>query len=118
MKSGAAIVINEQHPCTNMIASEGEEMYDSKHPMDCKYSYFEHEWISSDGMSYITGKAYKSKTFTDYTHSLSEIISAMCSNSIAVTGMQEFDYDIGGNFEELDGQRFPLSMILEGRKNL
>ena len=118
MKTGSVIIINEQHPFENVLAATDEDVYDPTHPLDSKYSYFEHEWISSDGMSYITGKAYKSKTFTDYTHSLSEIISAMCSNSIAVTGMQEFDYDIGGNFEELDGQRFPLSMILEGRKNL
>lgn len=25
MKPGATIIINEQHPCTNMIAAEGEE---------------------------------------------------------------------------------------------
>ena len=118
MKPGAVIIINEQHPCTNMIASEGEELYDSKHPMDCRYSYFEHEWTGNEGMYYITQKSYHSKTFTDFTHPMSEIISGMCSNGIVITGLQEFDYDISGGFEHIDQQGFPLSVIIEGKKNV
>ena len=118
MKPGAVIIINEQHPCTNMIASEGEELYDSKHPMDCRYSYFEHEWTSNEGMYYMTQKSYHSKTFTDFTHPMSEIISGMCSNGIVITGLQEFDYDISGGFEHIDQQGFPLSVLIEGKKNV
>ena len=118
MKPGAVIIINEQHPCTNMIASEGEELYDSKHPMDCRYSYFEHEWTGNEGMYYMTQKSYHSKTFTDFTHPMSEIISGMCSNGIVITGLQEFDYDISGGFEHIDQQGFPLSVIIEGKKNV
>ena len=40
----------------------------------------------------------------------------MCGNGIVVTGLQEFDHDIGGGFVELDHQGFPLSMIIQGRK--
>lgn len=116
MKPGATIIINEQHPCTNMIASEGEELYDAGHPLECKYSYFEHEWIGNEGMYYITGKQYQSKTFTDYTHSISDIITGMCSNSIVITGMQEYDYDICGGFAEINRKGYPLSMIIQGRK--
>ena len=47
---------------------------------------------------------------------LAEIISGMCCNGIAVTGLQEFDYDISGGFPELEHQGFPLSMIIQGRK--
>ncbi len=64
----------------------------------------------------MTKKNYHSKTFTDFTHSMSEIISGMCSNGIAVTGLQEFDYDISGGFSPIDHSGFPLSMILQGRK--
>ena len=118
MKPGAVIIINEQHPCTNMIASEGEELYDSKHPMDCRYSYFEHEWTGNEGMYYMTQKSYHSKTFTDFTHPMSEIISGMCRNGIVITGLQEFDYDISGGFEHIDQQGFPLSVLIEGKKNV
>ena len=78
--------------------------------------YFEHEWTGNEGMYYMTQKRYRSKTFTDYTHPLSEIISGMCGNGIAVTGLQEFDHDIGGAFAELSHQGYPLSMILKGQK--
>ena len=117
MKPGAVIVINEQHPFTNMLASEGDDVFDPEHRLECRYSYFEHEWTGNGGMYYITGKSYKSKTFTDYTHSLSEIISGMTANGIVVTGLREFDYDISGGFNALDHNGFPLSMIIQGRKN-
>lgn len=116
MKPGAVIVINEEHPCTHMLAGEGEEVFDPDHRAECHYSYFEHEWTGNGGMYYITQKNYKSKTFTDFTHSLSEIITGMCESGIVITGLQEFDYDIGTGFTALDHQGFPLSMIIRGQK--
>lgn len=47
---------------------------------------------------------------------ISEIIAGMCSNSIVITGMHEYDYDISGGFTEIDRKGYPLSMIIEGRK--
>ena len=116
MKPGALIIINEQHPCTSMLTTPGEELYDPEHRLECHYSYFEHEWTGNGGMYYMTKKSYHSKTFTDYTHPLSEIISGMCSNGIVVTGMQEFDHDLSGGFTDLDNSGFPLSMIIQGKK--
>ena len=116
MKPGAVIVINEQHPCTNMLANAGEELCDPDHRKECHYSYFEHEWKGNGGIFYMTQKYYHSKTFTDYTHSMSEIISGMCGNGIVITGLKEFDYDISGGFKDIDHSGFPLSMIIEGKK--
>ena len=116
MKPGAVIVINEQHPCTYMLAQEGEKLYDPAHRTECRYSYFSQEWTGNEGMFYMTKKSYPSKTFTDYTHPMSEIISGMCGNGIAVTGLQEFDHDISGGFGPVEHMGFPLSMILQGRK--
>ncbi len=116
MKPGAVLVINEQHPFTNMLAVEGEELYVPEHKTACHYSYFEHEWTGSEGMYYMTKKRYHSKTFTDYTHPLSEIVSGMCGNGIAVTGLQEFGHDISGGFVALVHSGFPISMIIQGRK--
>ena len=116
MKPGAAIVINEEHPCTHMLAAEGDEPFDPDHRAECVYSYFEHEWTGNEGMYYMTQKNYRSKTFTDFTHSMSEIISGMCSNGIVITGLQEFDHDISGGFSALDHHGFPLSMIIRGQK--
>ena len=67
-------------------------------------------------MYYMTQKSYRSKTFTDFTHPMSEIISGICSNGIVVTGLQEFDHDLSGGFTSLDHQGYPLSMIILGQK--
>lgn len=116
MKTGGRLVINEMHPFTFMLANEGDDAYDPANRLSAKFSYFEHEWTDNGGMYYVTGRTYKSKTFTDFTHPLSEIISAMRSNGIAITGFSEYDYDISGMYEDIEGQGFPLSMILTGRK--
>ena len=116
MKPGAVIVINEQHPCTNMLATQGDEEFDPEHKKECHFSYFEHEWTGNGGMWYMTQKNYHSKTFTDYTHSMSEIMTGMCNNGIVITGLQEFDHDISGGFADIDHTAYPLSMIIEGKK--
>ena len=117
MKPGAVIVINEEHPFKNMLAFEGEELFDPRHRTECRYSYFEHVWTGNEGMYYMTRKNYRSKTFTDYTHPMSEIISGMCDNGITVTGLKEYDHDIGGGTADLAHQGYPLSMIILGRKD-
>ena len=99
-----------------MLATQGDEPYNPDHKKECHYSYFEHEWTGNGGMYYMTQKNYESKTFTDYTHSMSEIMSGMCSNGIMITGLQEFDYDISGGFSDIDRTGFPLSMIVQGEK--
>ena len=53
----------------------------------------------------------------DQRHSMSEIISGMCSNEMVITGLQEFDSDISGGFAAIDHSGFPLSMIIQGLKN-
>ncbi|HPG64269.1 MAG TPA: class I SAM-dependent methyltransferase [Saccharofermentans sp.] len=116
LKKGGAIIINDTHPFVNMLALDGEEGHDEKDPFKCVFSYFDHEWIGNGGMEYMVGKSYESKTFTDYTHPLSEVIGAMSANGIVITNMQELEYDISGSFEHLDNKNFPLNYILEGRK--
>ena len=116
MKPGAVILLNEQHPCTNMLAAEGDAEFDPEHKTECHFSYFEHEWTVNEGMYYMTLKKYRSKTFTDFTHPMAEIVSGMCNNGIVVTGLQEFDYDISGGLFSIDHCGFPLSMILQGKK--
>ena len=116
MKPGALILLNEQHPCTNMLATEGDEVFDPDHRKECHFSYFEHEWTGNSGIYYMTKKSYRSKTFTDYTHPMSDIISGMCDNGIVVTGLKEFDHDISGGFASIDHKGFPLSMVLQGKE--
>ena len=100
-----------------MLAQEGEDLYDPEHRTESRYSYFGQEWTGNDGMYYMTQKRYLSKTFTDYNHPMAEIITGMCASGMVVTGLQEFDYDIGAGFTALDHSGYPLSMLIQGRKN-
>lgn len=115
LKKDGCLIINEQHPVTNMLSADGDQNYKREMPANITYSYFEKEWIENEGMYYITKKSYKSKTFINYTHSFSEIIGSMCKAGMYIIGLQEFDYDISGMFEELNHIGIPLSYILEAR---
>ena len=64
----------------------------------------------------MTKKNYQSKTFTDYTHPMSDIVSGMCGSGIVVTGLKEFERDLSGGFTALDGCGYPMSMIIQGKK--
>jgi hypothetical protein len=65
--------ILEQHPITNMLDAPGEDDCIKEDPLNICNSYFSKEWIESGGMHYMVIKAYKYRTFINYTHSLSEI---------------------------------------------
>lgn len=114
-KKGGILLINEMHPFTNMIPSEEDESFNPQNIV-ISYHYFEHEWHNTSGMGYITGKSYESKEFIDYTHSLSEIMGAMCRNGFVITDFKEFQYDIGGGCEAFNNKGMPLSMIIEAKK--
>ena len=116
MKKGAQIYIHEQHPLCNMLGCPGDEGYNENVPLNCLFSYFDHEWINNGGMTYISGKNYDSKTFTDYTHSYSDIIGSMCANHMVITDLIESQWDIGGGFTNLNNQGLPLSLLIKGRK--
>jgi SAM-dependent methyltransferase len=116
LKPGGTLLINEQHPVTNMLGAPGEEEYLEAYPATLVNDYFYKEWTGNDGMYYIAQKAYRSKTFTDYSHPLSEILNAMIRAGLELRGLQEFDYDISGMFSALNGKGIPLSCIIEARK--
>lgn len=113
LREGGVLLVNEQHPVANMLGAPGEDNYLSEYPLNICNSYFEKEWIENEGMYYIAKKSYESKTFTNYTHSLSEIVGSACANGLCVTDFKEFDYDISGMFEGLQGKGVPLSYLLE-----
>lgn len=116
LKSGGILLINEQHPVTNMLSAPGEDNYRSDCPLNICNSYFDKEWIENGGMFYITKKEYTSKTFINFTHSLSEIMSGICENGLHIIGFKEFEYDISGLFEPINNKGVPLSYIIEAKK--
>ncbi|MBQ7307780.1 MAG: methyltransferase domain-containing protein [Clostridia bacterium] len=116
MKKDGIIIINEQHPFLNMLARDDEKNFNQDFPLNPCYSYFSKTWTFDNGMYYMTKKVYKSKTFTDFTHSLGEIINAMIKNNLCLLSFKEFDYDVSYAFLYANGKNFPLSYVLEAKK--
>lgn len=117
LKKGGLLFVHEIHPCTNMLAVPGEEIYDAENKTKIAWSYFKEEPFVDDwGMGYMVGEAYKSKPFTNFTYKMSDIINGIVDGGMKITMLKEFDYDIGGEFKELEGKGFPLSYILTAKK--
>ena len=109
--------MNEIHPCTNMLAVSGEDIFDEMNPTKIAWSYFKEEPFKDDyGMGYMVGKQYKSKVFTSFSYKMSDVINGVCQSGMNILELKEFDYDIGGEFGKLNGQGFPLSFLLSAKK--
>lgn len=117
LKAGGTVIINEAHPVTDMLGSPGEDGFDNDNPQRIMYTYFEKTWQENDGMYYITGKQYESKTFTSFSHPFSSILNGIVDNGLCVRALHEHDIDISsGMFSRLDGVGIPLSYVLRADK--
>jgi len=118
LKNGGMLLINDGHPFANMLAFPGDEGFDSDDPTRVTFSYFRKEpWIGNNGMCYMS-KEYESKTFTDFSHTMSDIINALSANGMKTVRLDEYDYDIGQiGSDNLDGKGLPLSYILLAEKS-
>ena len=115
LKPHGTLLINDYHPFMNMLPLPGEEGYDTEHLNRLIFSYFRKEpWLEDNGIGYITPE-YHSKTFTSFSHTLSDIFTAVLGSEIYIKKFKEFDYDVGLD-EKYNGKGFPLSLILVGRK--
>jgi len=117
LKNGGLLLINDGHPVINMLSFPGEDDFDSDHPTRLANSYFRKEpWIGNNGMCYMSIE-YESKTFTDYSHTMSDIINALSVNKMKTVRLNEYDYDIGQIGSDFyDGKGVPLSYILVAEK--
>ena len=118
LKSGGTVLINDGHPVISMLALPGEDRFDSENLTRLTNSYFRKEpWIGNNGMCYMSIE-YESKTFTDYSHTMSDIINALSANGMKTVKLNEYDYDIGQIGSDIyDGKGIPLSYILAAEKD-
>lgn len=115
LRPGGILLIHDYHPLMNMLAMPGEPAFDEKHLNQIAYSYFRREpWIENEGMGYMS-EQYVSKTFTSFSHTMSDIINAVCFSKMNVCKLNEYDYDIGLT-EAYDKKGFPLSFLLIAQK--
>lgn len=115
LKPDGILLIHDFHPIMNMFSLPGEEIFDENHLKSFEYSYFQTEpWIENNGMGYIS-EDFDSKTFTSFSHPLSNQINAIITSGLKILKLREFDYDIGLS-EVYDHLGIPLSFILVAQK--
>ena len=111
LRPGGTLLIHDFHPLVNMLPIPGEPEFDENHLNKLAYSYFKKEpWIENNGISYMSEK-YPSKTFTSFTHTMSDIINSLIQADMNIKKFNEYDYDIGIS-EAYNEKGFPLSFLL------
>jgi len=111
LKPGGLLLVNDFHPVTNMLPMPWEDCYNPDDLSRVAHSYFRKEpWTESDGVGYMSVE-YVSKTFTSFSHTMSDIVNALSANGMKTVRLNEYDYDIG-LADVYDGKGFPLSFVL------
>lgn len=115
LKPGGILLIRDFHPFMNMLAMPGVMEFDDENQNKITHSYFRKEpWLENEGMGYMSGP-YASKTFTSFSHTISDIINALSAAGLQVLKLNEFDVDIGLS-DRYDRSGFPLSFQLTAEK--
>ncbi len=115
LKPGGTFLINDFHPLVNMLPLPGEEAFDAQLPNRLAYSYFRTEpWLEQNSGAYMT-QHRNQNTFTSFSHTMAEIVSAAIESGLAITSLREFDRDIGMT-DAYEGLGFPLSYLLTAEK--
>ncbi|MDK2968654.1 MULTISPECIES: class I SAM-dependent methyltransferase [Lacrimispora] len=115
LKLGGILLIHDFHPFMNMLPMPGEPDYDEQHLDRLKYSYFRKEpWIENDGMGYMSDQ-YNSKTFTSFSHTISDVINSIIQAPMRVMKISVFNYDVGLS-DVYNEKGYPLSYILKAQK--
>ena len=116
---GGHLMIYEHHPFLYMIARDGETEFDQKDPLKIVHPYFRTEpWVSNDGIDYIGGTRYESKTSYDFTHTTADILNSIIGSGIRLLEFMEYAHDISTEFKEHEKEgKIPLSFILIGKKD-
>ena len=91
--------------------------FDKNRPDKIVYSYFKNDpWIENTGMDYIGNTQYKSKTFTSYSHTLSDVVNSMVQNQIIILKINEYNHSLY-EFKSLNQGKIPLSMLIVGKND-
>ncbi len=117
LKIGADIIIEDIHPVANMLAAKGEPNYDAKYPQLIVNDYFKKTpWVEVEGMGYMTGNTYQSKTFTSYAHPMMDIINGLVMNGFEILYIEENNVDQSNMFDEVNESIIPLTFIIHAKK--
>jgi ubiquinone/menaquinone biosynthesis C-methylase UbiE len=115
LKPQGHLMIYEMHPFLNML----DEPDDTENPLQISLSYFNpgaQEEIAD--LDYYQGTRYEGLPIYWFGHTLSNIMTALIVNGIAISAFEEYAHDISATFAPLEQvQKIPLCYILVGEKN-
>ncbi len=111
LKEGGTLLIQEMHPFASMLASEDEVDYDSACPQKPVYDYFERKQWTTHDMGYMSDIT-EAVSFHSFSHTLSDIVNALCRAGFIIEEMVETPLDHGNMFEAINGGGLPLTMML------
>ncbi len=119
LKPGGRLLMYEIHPFTEMFLTTRDPGFDPKEPYRIGSSYFRKEpWVENDGIDYIGGTTYKSKTMYCYSMTLSDVMNAIIAGGFTIREMQEFPHDKTPFMDDLAAEGlFPLSYMVVGQKS-
>lgn len=112
------IFIFDSHPYTSMIGFEGEDGYNPDFPMNPLNSYFKDDpWIDNDGIDYVGGTIYESKTMANFAYKMGDIINNLVHARIEILELKEFADNIAKVYSHVEEfKKIPLCFSLIGKK--
>ena len=117
LKPGGYIFIYEAHPLQDIIPMPGDPSYDPENELKIGWSYFKKEpFVDEMGMGYMGDQNRKSKTFTSFSHTMSDYINGLAKNGMCIQSCEEYDYDSACCYPHLSGMGFPLTLMMTAKK--
>jgi len=112
LRSGGKVFIYEQHPFASVLPWD-ISLYDQK-PMISESYFQDHALRYEESLDYYGGVEYNGPVTYEFAHTLSEIIGALLTNQLSISGFWEYDHDISNGLAwvKKTGLRLPLSYIL------
>jgi SAM-dependent methyltransferase len=116
LKKQGSIFIYESHPFAQVLPYDVHGTTDK--PVIENNYFLEGYQKYDDGIDYYGGVSYKGPATYEFTHTLSDIITAILDNILQITCFKEYHHDISKElgWVEKTGLRLPLSYILTAKK--
>ena len=113
LKVGGDLIIYESHPIAFTLALEGDNGYDSTHPLNPVFSYFKSDPWAEVGLDYYGNARYEGTTHYSFTQKFSDIINPIVKSGLLIQELREYSHDISNGFAHIENEKIlPLSYIL------
>jgi ubiquinone/menaquinone biosynthesis C-methylase UbiE len=118
LKDDGYVVMYEIHPFLDMMTLPGEEEYDARDELKIAYTYFKDDpYIDENGLDYIGKTTYEGKTSYSFAHTLSDVLTGLIANRLALLHIREYPDDISASFQSLEKyQKLPMSYSVVAQK--